>query len=92
MEIPGIPRRAVLKWNPTKVNPATNKPGVWEGDIPMVLHHRYQMKRVESCLHHETATESLPSSDRALLTGHFPEHYEPLECPIQETRCPKSEG
>ncbi|MEK6673254.1 MAG: formate dehydrogenase, partial [Nitrospirota bacterium] len=31
---PWDPNRAVIKWNPTKENPATQKPGVWEGDVP----------------------------------------------------------
>jgi formate dehydrogenase major subunit len=80
---PWDPKRAVLKWNPTKVNPQTNKPGVWEGDIP-------------DGPAPPMASEGgkLPFIMRAdgvgaifgpgLVDGPFPEHYEPLECPIQE--------
>jgi formate dehydrogenase major subunit len=80
---PWDPKRAVVKWNPTKVNPQTNKPGVWEGDIP-------------DGPAPPMASEGgkLPFIMRAdgvgaifgpgLVDGPFPEHYEPLECPIQE--------
>jgi formate dehydrogenase major subunit len=81
---PWDPRRAVIKWNPTKINPQTNKPGVWEGDVP---------DGPAAPLADEKGGK-LPFIMRAdgvgaifgpgLADGPFPEHYEPLECPIQE--------
>jgi formate dehydrogenase major subunit len=79
---PWDPKRAVIKWNPTKINPQTNKPGVWEGDIP-------------DGPAPPMAAEGgkLPFIMRAdgvgaifgpgLLEGPLPEHYEPLESPLQ---------
>jgi formate dehydrogenase major subunit len=81
---PWDPKRPVIKWNPTKINPATNKPGVWEGDVP---------DGPAPPLADEKAGK-LPFIMRAdgvgaifgpgLADGPFPEHYEPLECPLQE--------
>ncbi len=81
---PWDPKRAVIKWNPTKENPQTGKPGVWEGDVP---------DGPAPPLADEKAGK-LPFIMRAdgvgaifgpgLADGPFPEHYEPLECPIQE--------
>jgi len=81
---PWDPKRAVIKWNPTKLNPATNKPGVWEGDVP---------DGPAPPLADEKAGK-LPFIMRSdgvgalfgpgLVDGPFPEHYEPLECPLQE--------
>ena len=77
-------KRAVIKWNPTKVNPATNKLGLWEGDVP---------DGPAAPLSDEKGGK-LPFIMRAdgvgaifgpgLADGPFPEHYEPLECPLQE--------
>jgi formate dehydrogenase major subunit len=81
---PWDPKRAVIKWNPTKENPATNKPGLWEGDVP---------DGPAAPLSDEKGGK-LPFIMRAdgvgaifgpgLADGPFPEHYEPLECPLQE--------
>jgi formate dehydrogenase major subunit len=81
---PWDPKRAVIKWNPTKINPATNKPGLWEGDVP---------DGPAAPLADEKGGK-LPFIMRAdgvgaifgpgLADGPFPEHYEPLECPLQE--------
>jgi formate dehydrogenase major subunit len=87
---PWDPKRAVIKWNPTKLNPTTNKPGMWEGDIP-------------DGPAPPMAAEGgkLPFIMRAdgvgalfgpgLVDGPFPEHYEPLECPIQENPMSKTQ-
>ncbi len=80
---PWDPNRAVIKWNPTKINPQTEKPGVWEGDVP---------DGPAPPLADEKAGK-LPFIMRAdgvgaifgpgLADGPFPEHYEPLECPLE---------
>ncbi len=80
---PWDPKRAVIKWNATKENPQTGKPGVWEGDVP---------DGPAPPLADEKAGK-LPFIMRAdgvgaifgpgLADGPFPEHYEPLECPIE---------
>ncbi len=77
-------KRAIIKWNAEKINPATQKPGVWEGDVP---------DGPAPPLADEKAGK-LPFIMRAdgvgsifgpgLADGPFPEHYEPLECPVQE--------
>ncbi|HMK57355.1 MAG TPA: molybdopterin dinucleotide binding domain-containing protein, partial [Dissulfurispiraceae bacterium] len=78
---PWDPKRGVIKWNPTKISPQTNKPGVWEGDVP---------DGPAPPLADEKG--KLPFIMRAdgvgaifgpgLADGPFPEHYEPLECPL----------
>jgi formate dehydrogenase major subunit len=81
---PWDPKRTVIKWNPTKENPATGKPGMWEGDVP---------DGPAPPLSDEKGGK-LPFIMRSdgvgaifgpgLAEGPFPEHYEPLECPVQE--------
>jgi len=80
---PWDPKRAVLKWNPTKVNPQTNKPGVWEGDIPDGP--APPMASEGGKLPFIMKADGVGSIfGPGLVDGPFPEHYEPLECPIQE--------
>jgi formate dehydrogenase major subunit len=80
---PWDPKRAVIKWNATKEDPKTGKPGVWEGDVP-------------DGPAPPMATEKgklpfimMPNGvgylfGPGLADGPFPEHYEPLECPLEE--------
>ncbi len=81
---PWDPNRAVLKWNPTKINPATNKPGVWEGDVPdgpappMADEKGGKLPFIMK----PDGVGSIYGP--GLADGPFPEHYEPLECPLQE--------
>jgi formate dehydrogenase major subunit len=85
---PWDPNRAVIKWNATKINPQTNKPGVWEGDIPD-----------GPAPPMAAAGGKLPFIMRAdgvgaifgpgLVDGPFPEHYEPLECSVPENALSK---
>ncbi len=80
---PWDPKRAVIKWNPTKINPLTNKPGTWEGDVPDGPAPPMAMEGGK-----------YPFIMRAdgmgaifgpgLVDGPFPEHYEPLESPLKE--------
>ncbi len=81
---PWDPKRAVIKWNPTKLNPLTNKPGTWEGDVP---------DGPAPPMADEKAGKypfiMMPDGMGAifgpgLADGPLPEHYEPLECPLQE--------
>jgi formate dehydrogenase major subunit len=80
---PWDPKRAVLKWNPTKLNPQTNKPGVWEGDIPdgPAPPMASEGGKLPFIM---TASGVGAIFGPGLVDGPFPEHYEPLECPIQE--------
>jgi formate dehydrogenase major subunit len=81
---PWDPKRAVLKWNPTKENPATKKPGVWEGDVPdgpappMADEKGGKLPFIMK----PDGVGSIFGP--GLADGPFPEHYEPLECPLQE--------
>jgi len=76
-------KRVVIKWDPVKPDPNTKKPGVWVGDVP-------------DGPAPPLATEKgkLPFIMRAdgvgaifgpgLNDGPFPEHYESLECPLED--------
>ncbi|MBI5639831.1 MAG: formate dehydrogenase, partial [Nitrospirae bacterium] len=80
---PWDPKRAVIKWNATKPDPNTQKPGVWEGDVPDGPAPPMADEKGK-----------YPFIMRAdgmggifgpgLADGPFPEHYEALECPLQE--------
>lgn len=80
---PWDPNRPLLSWNPAKLDPKTNKPGVWEGDVPDGPAPPYNNEKGK-----------YPFIMRAdgmgalfgpgLNDGPFPEHYEALECPLQE--------
>jgi len=85
---PWDPKRALLKWDPVKEDPASKKPGTWVGDIP-------------DGPAPPMATEKgkLPFIMMATGVGHlfgpgmaegpFPEHYEALECPLEENMLSK---
>jgi len=81
---PWDPKRAVLKWNPTKVNPATNKPGVWEGDVPDGPAPPLSDEKGGKLPFIMKPDGIASIFGPGLADGPFPEHYEPLECPIQE--------
>ncbi len=87
---PWDPKRAVLKWNATKLNPQTGKAGVWEGDIPdgpaaPLLAEGGKLPFIMK-------SDGVGSIFGAgLADGPFPEHYEPLECPIQENPMSKKQ-
>ncbi len=80
---PWDPKRAVIKWNPTKPDPVTKKPGVWEGDVPdgpappmATEGGKYPFIMMASGMG--------ALFGPGLADGPFPEHYEALECPLQE--------
>jgi formate dehydrogenase major subunit len=81
---PWDPNRAVIKWNPTKEDPKTKKPGVWEGDVPdgpaPPLGDEKSGKYPFIMKPDGVGSIFGPG----LADGPFPEHYEALECPIQE--------
>lgn len=80
---PWDPKRAVIRWNPTKLNPQTNKPGMWEGDVPDGP--APPMAAEGGKLPFIMKTDGVGSIfGPGLVDGPFPEHYEPLECPLQE--------
>ena len=79
---PWDPNRPVLKWNPA--DPATGKPGGWVGDIPdgpappLANDKEGKLPFIMKPL----GVGSIFGKD--LGDGPFPEHYEPLECPVPE--------
>jgi formate dehydrogenase major subunit len=80
---PWDPERAVIKWNPTKINPQTEKPGVWEGDVPDGP--APPMAFAEGKKPFIMKPDGVGSIfGPGLVDGPFPEHYEPLECPLPE--------
>lgn len=80
---PWDPNRALIKWDPVKLDPKTNKPGVWVGDIPDGP--APPMATAEGKLPFIMKQDGIGSIFGPGLTdGPFPEHYEPLECPLAE--------
>jgi formate dehydrogenase major subunit len=80
---PWDPKRAVIKWSATKINPQTSKPGVWEGDVPDGP--AAPMALEGGKLPFIMKSDGVGSIfGPGLADGPFPEHYEPLECPLQE--------
>lgn len=80
---PWDPKRSILEWNPTKINPATNKPGAWEGDVPDGP--APPLAAEGGKLPFIMKPDGIGSIfGPGLADGPFPEHYEPLECPLQE--------
>ncbi len=76
-------KRAVIKWDPTKEDPATKKPGTWVGDVPdgpappmAAEKGKYPFIM--------TAAGVGGIFGPGLADGPFPEHYEALECPLEE--------
>ncbi len=79
---PWDPKRAILKWDPNKEDPATKKLGMWVGDVPDgpappmgkdAGKYPFIMKN--------DGVASLYGP--GLADGPFPEHYEALECPLE---------
>jgi formate dehydrogenase major subunit len=81
---PWDPKRPLLKWDPNKEDPATKKPGVWVGDVPdgpappmakdPGKYPFIMMAEGKGALY-----------GPGLNDGPFPEHYESLECPLEES-------
>ncbi|MBT9171509.1 MAG: Formate dehydrogenase subunit alpha [Actinobacteria bacterium] len=81
---PWDPKRPVIKWNPTKKHPDTKKPGVWEGDVPDGPAPPLSDEKAGRYPFIMRPDGMGAIFGPGLVDGPFPEHYEPLECPIQE--------
>jgi formate dehydrogenase major subunit len=80
---PWDPKRAVIKWNAAKPDPKTKKPGVWEGDVPDgPAPPMADEKGKYPFIMRADGMGSIFGP--GLADGPFPEHYEALECPLQE--------
>ncbi len=77
---PWDPKRPLLKWNATKLA-ADGKPGVWEGDVP---DGPAPPMGTDGKLPFIMKPDGVASIFGAgLAEGPFPEHYEALECPLE---------
>jgi formate dehydrogenase major subunit len=81
---PWDPKRAVIKWNATKEDPNTKKPGVWEGDVPDGPAPPMADEKAGKYPFIMRADGMGALFGPGLADGPFPEHYEALECPLQE--------
>jgi formate dehydrogenase major subunit len=80
---PWDPNRALIQWDPVKLDPKTNKPGVWVGDIPDGP--APPMALAEGKKPFIMKPDGVGSIfGPGLADGPFPEHYEPLECPLAD--------
>jgi formate dehydrogenase major subunit len=80
---PWDPNRALIKWDPVKLDPKTNKPGCWVGDIPDGP--APPMAFAEGKKPFIMKPDGVGSIfGPGLADGPFPEHYEPLECPLPD--------
>ncbi len=81
---PWDPKRAVIKWDPNKENPATKKPGTWVGDVPDGPAPPMADEKGGKYPFIMMASGMGGIFGPGLADGPFPEHYEALECPLQE--------
>jgi formate dehydrogenase major subunit len=80
---PWDPQRTVIKWNAAKLDPNTQKPGVWEGDVPDgPAPPMADEKGKYPFIMNASGVGTIFGP--GLADGPFPEHYEALECPLQE--------
>ncbi len=80
---PWDPKRPLLKWDEYKEDPVSKKPGAWVGDVPdgpappmakdAGKYPFIMMSEGKGALY-----------GPGLADGPFPEHYEALECPLEE--------
>jgi formate dehydrogenase major subunit len=85
---PWDPKRAVVKWDAVKVDPASKKPGTWVGDVPdgpapPMATEKGKLPFIMM------ATGVGALFGPGLADGPFPEHYEALECPLEENSMSK---
>lgn len=81
---PWDPKRAVIRWNPAKPDPNTKKPGVWEGDVPDGPAPPMADEKTGKYPFIMRPDGMGALFGPGLADGPFPEHYEPLECPVDE--------
>jgi formate dehydrogenase major subunit len=81
---PWDPQRTVIKWNPNKVDPKTKEPAPgWDGDVPDgPAPPMADEKGKYPFIMMTTGVGAIYGP--GLAEGPFPEHYEALECPLQE--------
>lgn len=89
---PWNPKRAVIRWNATKEDPNTKKPGVWEGDVPDGPAPPMADEKAGKYPFIMRADGMGGIFGPGLSEGPFPEHYEPLECPLQENPMSKQKS
>jgi formate dehydrogenase major subunit len=77
-------KRAVIKWNPNKVDPKTKEPAPgWDGDVPDgPAPPMADEKGKYPFIMRADGMGAIFGP--GLAEGPFPEHYEALECPLQE--------
>ncbi len=81
---PWDPKRAVIKWNPNKLDPKTKKTGPgWEGDVPDGPAPPMADEKAGKYPFIMRADGMGALFGPGLADGPFPEHYEALECPLQ---------
>ncbi|KGO35235.1 formate dehydrogenase [Desulfobulbus sp. Tol-SR] len=79
---PWDPKRPLLKFNATKLDAKTGKPGVWEGDV--VDGGGGPAGSPTGKLPFIMKPDGIASIfGPGLAEGPFPEHYEALECPLE---------
>ena len=80
-------KRPIVAWNATKVDPKTNKPGVWVGDVPDGPAPPMGDNGKLPFIMKPDGVASIFGA--GLADGPFPEHYEALECPLEENSMSK---
>jgi formate dehydrogenase major subunit len=85
---PWDPKRQVIKWDAVKEDPVSKKPGTWVGDVPdgpapPVASEKGKLPFIMM------ATGVGGLFGPGLADGPFPEHYEALECPLEENSMSK---
>jgi formate dehydrogenase major subunit len=81
---PWDPKRPLLKWDADKVDPASKKPGMWVGDVPDGP--APPMAKETGKYPFIMKNDGVASIyGPGLNDGPFPEHYEALECPLEES-------
>ncbi len=80
---PFNPKKAVIFWNPAAPMP-DGKFGKWEGDVPDGPWPPMGNEKEGKKPYIMRADGMAAIFGPGLKDGPFPEHYEPLECPVQE--------
>jgi len=81
---PWDPKRPLLKWDAVKEDPVSKKPGVWVGDVPDGP--APPMAKDTGKYPFIMKNDGVASIyGPGLNDGPFPEHYESLECPLEES-------
>jgi formate dehydrogenase major subunit len=81
-------KRVVVKWDPVKEDAASKKPGTWVGDVPdgpapPMATEKGKLPFIMM------ATGVGALFGPGMAEGPFPEHYEALECPLEENMMSK---